>query len=160
MTHEASIQTLKRNVLRKNKTIDILVNNAGVYVHKSLPEQTLKEMDDQVKVNLLGPLHVTHAFLPHVNECIINIASEAGRNAYPRMPVYCATKWGVRGFTKALAIDHPDLRFYAVNPDTTATRMTHFHGMSPAKVARVVVGAAKGKYPVKSGSDLNVIDLV
>ncbi|MFH0970462.1 MAG: SDR family oxidoreductase [Candidatus Diapherotrites archaeon] len=157
---EGSIQQLKRNVLKKRKKIDVLVNNAGIFVHKPLLEHPMESIEEEVFVNLLGPIRVTKIFLPFVKECIVNVASEAGRNAYPKMSVYCATKFGVRGFTKGMAIDYPQIRWYAVNPDYTATRMTHYKGMKPSKVGNIIVNAAKGKYSVKNGSDLNVIQLV
>ena len=68
----------------------------------------------------------------------------------------CATKFGLRGFTQALALEVPALDVYSVNPDYIATRMTDFVGRSPEEVAQVVVNAAKGVYALQSGSDINV----
>jgi NAD(P)-dependent dehydrogenase (short-subunit alcohol dehydrogenase family) len=153
---EKSIQQFKKNVLKKRKKIHVLVNNAGIFVHKPLLENTIPRIEEEVKTNLLGPIRVTRAFLSQGVECVINIASEAGLQAYPRMPVYCATKFGVRGFTRGMAIDYPTIRWYAVNPDYTATRMTHFKGMPPSSVGKIVVEAAQGNIPVKNGYDVNV----
>jgi len=157
---ESSIQRFKKMVLKKRKRIHILVNNAGIFSHQPLLENTIPRIEEEVKTNLLGPIRVTKAFLPHIQECVVNIASEAGLQAYPRMPVYCATKFGVRGFTRGMAIDYPNLRWYAVNPDVTATRMTHFKGMHPSEVGKIVVDAAKGKILVKNGYDVNVLQWI
>ena len=153
---EKSIRRFVRDVLKKRKKIDVLVNNAGIFIHQPLLAHTTADIGEEVGVNLLGPIRITHALLAHVNECVVNVASEAGRNAYPRMPVYCATKFGVRGFTKGMAIDYPHIRWYVVNPDYTATRMTHFKGMNPSEVARVIRDVVKGTILMKNGGDVNV----
>ena len=73
------------------------------------------------------------------------------------MSVYCATKFGVRGFTQALAAELPvGIRTYCVNPDTTATRMTNYQGKNPKKVAEVIVLAAEEKLNKKSGDDIDI----
>jgi 3-oxoacyl-[acyl-carrier protein] reductase len=87
---------------------------------------------------------------------IINIASGAGQTGFAELTAYCATKFGVRGFTQALAEEVTKIKVYAVNPDMTATRMTDFQGRPPEQVAQVVLNTAKGMYNVPSGSDINV----
>jgi short-subunit dehydrogenase len=84
------------------------------------------------------------------------MASQTGFAGYADLSTYCSTKWGVRGFTQALALELPGLKIYAVNPGLTATRMSDFQGMPPEQVALVVLNLAKGKYRLTSGSDVNV----
>ena len=158
VTDNDSIRKAVKQVKAKFEAIDILVNNAGVIAWKRLEEQSANDIEGQIRTNLEGLIKITRECLPILKGVIVNIASGAGLEGYEELTTYCATKWGVRGFTKALAKEHPNLKVYAVNPGTTATRMTGFKGMAPAKVAEVVLDAARRKYGLKSGSDVNVWD--
>jgi len=138
--------------------IDILVNNAGVSVWKPLKKQTLADIENQIRTNLEGLIKMTWICLPHVKDMIINIASGAGQTGFAELAPYCATKFGVRGFTQALAQEISKPKIYAVNPDMTKTRMTGFQGRPAEEVAQIVLNTAKGKYRKSSGSDINVWD--
>jgi NAD(P)-dependent dehydrogenase (short-subunit alcohol dehydrogenase family) len=90
---------------------------------------------------------------------IINIASMAGHEGYATLVPYCGTKFGVRGFTKALAEELPKrIRTYVVNPCMTATRMTDFEGVLPEHVADIIVRTAKETLRKKSGDDVDIPD--
>jgi len=89
---------------------------------------------------------------------IINIASGAGQRGFAELAPYCATKFGVRCFTQAIAQEMTRPKIYAVNPDMTKTRMTGFQGRPAEEVAQIVLNTAKGKYRKSSGSDINVWD--
>jgi len=153
-----SMATAVDSVVGKFGRIDILINNAGVVVWKPLKKQDLIDIEDQIRTNLEGLIKMTRICLPHVRKMIINIASGAGQTAFAELAPYCATKFGVRGFTQALAQEISGLKIYAVNPDMTKTRMTGFQGRPPEEAARVVLYTAKGRYRKKSGSDINVLD--
>ena len=153
---EESIRRCVDAVVAAFGRIDILVNNAGTLTWTYLRNQSYDDIKNQVRTNLEGAIMMTKACLPHVTETIINIGSIAGMNGLEELTVCCATKFGLRGFTQALAKEVPTINVYSVNPDYIATRMTDFVGRSPEEVARVVVGAAKGVYAVPSGSDINV----
>lgn len=87
--------------------IDILFNNAGFgrldWLENLDPE---RDIETQVRVNLLGVIHTTRAVLPHMlarrQGQILNMASAAGLIPAPLYTVYAATKFGVRAFTDAL----------------------------------------------------------
>jgi 3-oxoacyl-[acyl-carrier protein] reductase len=153
-----SISNTVDAVVRTFGKIDILINNAGVAVWKPLIEQDLAYIEDQIRINLEGLIKMTRTCLPHVNDMIINIASGAGQSGFAELAPYCATKFGVRGFTQALAEEISKPKVYAVNPDMTKTRLTGFRGRPPGQVAEVVLNTAKGKYRKSSGSDINVWD--
>ena len=101
--------------------LDILVNNAGL-----MREGTVLEMDEAdwaatLQVNLTAPYLLTKAALPHLIEAegaIVNIGSIEGLGSNPRHPAYCASKAGLHGLTRAVAVDHgPDgVRCNAVAP--------------------------------------------
>lgn len=157
---DASIKTAVRQVVDRYGKISILINNAGVIVWRRLEEQEFDDIASQIRTNLEGLIKVTKECLPFVQDTIINMASGAGLTGYADLTVYCATKWGVRGFTKSLAEELPKIKVYVVNPGAIATRMTDFRGMAPEKVAEVVFNLASGRYRLKSGSDVNIWDYV
>ena len=103
---------------------------------------------------------MTKACLKHTEDVIVNIASGAGKTGYAELAVYCATKFGTRGFTQSMAEEVSKPKFYCVNPGTTATRMTNFKGVAPERVAEVILKTVKGEYKVKSGSDVDVWNFV
>ena len=161
---EKSIKECVEKVVDKFGAIDILVNNAGVISWKNFVEQNSKEIDFQINTNLIGLIKMTKAVLPYMQEqnesMIINIASGAGKTAHKGLSTYCATKFGVRGFTQTLALELPKIKIYSVNPGLTATKMTNFKGMDPRKVGEVIVNTAKEKYKIESGGDVDVWEYV
>jgi NAD(P)-dependent dehydrogenase (short-subunit alcohol dehydrogenase family) len=90
--------------------LDVLVNNAGI-AGPTLPiEKTpLDEWYRTLNVNLNGTFHCTRLAVPMLaksdNARLINISSVAGRLGYPLRSAYAATKWGLIGLTKSLAME-------------------------------------------------------
>ena len=87
--------------------IDIVVANAGVGAYGPFLELTREHLDEMLDVNLKGTLYAIRAALPHMlgrDGDVITLASEAGRRGLPNEAVYCASKFGQVGFTRAL--DH------------------------------------------------------
>jgi len=88
--------------------LDILVANAGVGAYGPFLDLDLDWLDEMVDVNLKGTIYAVRAALPHLLESgeadIVTLASEAGRRGLPNEAVYCASKFGQVGFTRAL--DH------------------------------------------------------
>jgi NAD(P)-dependent dehydrogenase (short-subunit alcohol dehydrogenase family) len=89
--------------------LDVLVNNAGIAHYGWFTEQGPKEFNDQIDINLRGV--VLGAYLGHERlkntpgSRLINIASAAGLSGSPRLAVYSATKFAVRGLSEALDIE-------------------------------------------------------
>lgn len=158
--NDQSIKKAKEEIENIQKNIDILINNAGVIYWKKFVDQTNEEIEAQLRTNLEGLIKFTKAMLPLVRDAVINISSGAGRHAYSDLTVYCATKFGVRGFTQALSQEQPGLNIYCVNPTLTATQMTNFTGMDPKLVAKVILKTAKNEYNVEPGGDINVWEKV
>jgi 3-oxoacyl-[acyl-carrier protein] reductase len=87
--------------------IDIVVANAGVGAYGPFLDLSREHLDEMVDVNLKGTLYAIRAALPHMlgrEGDVITLASEAGRRGLPNEAVYCASKFGQVGFTRAL--DH------------------------------------------------------
>ena len=89
--------------------IDILVNNAGIMFERTVSEIQPEEWDLMLAVNLRAPLFLAQAALPQMRErgggSIINIGSIEGLGANPDHVAYCASKAGVHGLTRAMAVD-------------------------------------------------------
>src|SRR3989344_7172528 len=154
--NERSIRRAARETVRRFGRISVLINNAGVNVMKPLRMQSFREIDMQLEVNLGGLMKLTKLLLPHIDGTIINIARRGGKIAKPSMTAYCATKFGVRGFTQSLALEEPALRVLSVNPDRVATRMVGFRGRPPRDVARIVADVLDGKRTAASGADIDL----
>jgi len=155
VTSDTSIDNLYRFCHKHVGQVDILVNNAAVISWKTLEQQSDAEIDLQIKTNLVGLIKVTKKFLPIVSTAIVNVASKMGKFTRPDLPVYCATKFAVRGFTQALAQAHPELLVCSVNPDLTATPMTNYKGRAPSDVSRIIYEVVSEKN-IPSGSDVDV----
>ena len=87
--------------------IDIVVANAGVGAYGPFLTLSLEHLDEMIDVNLRGTLYAIRAALPHMlgrEGDVVTLASEAGRRGLPLEAVYCASKFGQVGFTRAL--DH------------------------------------------------------
>jgi 3-oxoacyl-[acyl-carrier protein] reductase len=86
--------------------LDILVANAGVGSYGSLLDLKQEHLEEMIDVNLKGTLYLVRAGLPHLIERgegdIVTLASEAGRRGIPGEAVYCASKFGQVGFTRAI----------------------------------------------------------
>jgi meso-butanediol dehydrogenase/(S,S)-butanediol dehydrogenase/diacetyl reductase len=89
-------------------SLDVLVNNAGIMFERSVSEITIAEWDTMIAVNLRAPVFLTQAALPHLRRSggsVINIGSIEGLGANPEHAAYSASKGGVHGLTRALAVD-------------------------------------------------------
>ena len=159
-TDNDNIKKGVEEVVEKFGHIDILINNAGVIGWEKFENESFDEIEGQLSTNLEGMIKMTSASFPQIKEGIINIASRAGHLPYPGRAVYCATKHGVVGFTKSLALEYPDLRIFTVSPGAVKTEMWNFDsGIDPAKIAEMIVKGWKGEVPLKDG-DLNLWEIM
>jgi 3-oxoacyl-[acyl-carrier protein] reductase len=156
----ASRKTFITQLAAHHARVDILINNAGVLVRKPLQLQTEEEIDWQIETNLSGPIKLTQALLPYGLTLVINVASDLSKYGLPDFSVYCASKFGLRGFTQALAQEQQALRVLCVNPDKTGTEMNAGQGRKAEVPAEIVFKAAQGLYPVATGGDVDVRELV
>ena len=91
-------------------TIDILMNNAGkAKGFDPIHEGHLEHWDEMIDTNVKGLLYVTRAVTPGMvargHGHVINVASTAGKEVYPKGNVYCATKFAVDALTKSMRLD-------------------------------------------------------
>ena len=87
--------------------LDIVVNNAGYGHFGTVEEISEQEARAQIETNLFGALWVTQAALPFLREQrgghIVQVSSIGGISAFPTVGIYHASKWGLEGFSQALA---------------------------------------------------------
>ena len=128
--------------------VDVLVNDAGIALRRRVTEMSDADWDRVLAVNLHGPFYLTRRCVPRMVERrwgrVVNVSSISGRLGTPGMAAYCASKWGLNGFTQALAAEvrEGNVLVAAVLPGSTDTDMLKGSGwapdMTPAEVARVV----------------------
>src|SRR3989440_2417099 len=89
--------------------IDVLVNNAGNFYAGFFEEISPEDFRAQVETNLFGPVNVTRAVLPVMRAqrsgLVITISSLAGIVGQEFVSAYCASKFGIEGWTEALALE-------------------------------------------------------
>src|SRR5215510_3061929 len=106
--------------------LDILINNAGVGSHGSVEQTSPDQWNATIETNLSGVFYCCREALPLMKGCggyIINIGSLAGKNAIPGMAAYCASKFGLIGFTEALMqeVRYEHIRVSYVMPGSVNT---------------------------------------
>lgn len=110
--------------------LSILVNNAGILAYGGVGQVSRETFRHVLDVNLVGQLNGIQAALPSLRRgqdpIVVNVSSTAGLIGYAGIAAYVASKWGVRGLTKAAALDlAPDgIRVVSVHPGPIATPMT------------------------------------
>ncbi len=108
----ASIDNAFAKIDKKVKHIDFLVNCAGRALTKEFEKVTREEIMDVFGINLKGNIYVAQEvykrMLPQKSGHIVNVISTSGLKAREMETIYCASKWGLRGFTESLALAaHP-----------------------------------------------------
>jgi NAD(P)-dependent dehydrogenase (short-subunit alcohol dehydrogenase family) len=107
VTQSSSITDLLLAAETRFGPISVWINNAGLARHRWIQDYTESEIDLMLNVNLkgtiLGSQAALRSMIPQKTGHIINIISTASLRGIPSETVYCAAKWGVRGFTQGLA---------------------------------------------------------
>jgi len=107
-TDPASSPCLIDEVIKRCSRLDILVNNAGLMTEETVEESSLDSWERTLSVNLTTPFLLIKHAMPHLKGggVIVNIGSIEGLGSNPRHPAYCASKAGLHGLTRAIAVDH------------------------------------------------------
>lgn len=104
----AGIPALARELVDLLGTIDALVNNAGTFLESDLIEIQDEQLRHILEVNLVAPFALTRELLPALRATtgrIVNVASTSGLQGYAQQAGYCASKAGLLGLMRALAIE-------------------------------------------------------
>lgn len=108
-TDPASAADAVAAVVRRAGRLDVLVNNAGVMQEALVEDMSLADFERTLAVNLTSPFMLIKAALPHLRKvggAIVNVGSIEGLGSNPKHAAYCASKAGLHGLTRAVAIDH------------------------------------------------------
>src|SRR3984885_5482246 len=107
VTDRAAAFAAVRQAHQRFGRLDVVVNNAGYGQFGMVEEISEAEIRAQLETNVLGALWVTQAALPFLREQggghIIQVSSIGGISAFPTVGIYHASKWGLEGFSQALA---------------------------------------------------------
>ena len=109
--------------------IDILINAAGINQLRLFVEQEDSAIEQMIATNLTGTIMLCHALLPLLQKkaqaAVINIGSTFGSIGYPGFSAYCASKFGLRGFSEALRRELADsgVEVSYIAPRATATAL-------------------------------------
>lgn len=176
LTHAADVETAHGRV-------DLVVNNAGTALAARVVEQEIDDVDHVLDVNLRGVVHGTQAFLPALQRApagrLVNLSSVFGLVPMPYNSAYAASKFGVRAYTEALAMElemaGSPVAVTCVHPGGVATRIAQnartargneqlvaeFHRllrMPPARAARIILRAvARRRRRVLVGADARLL---
>jgi NAD(P)-dependent dehydrogenase (short-subunit alcohol dehydrogenase family) len=102
----AEVQGLASRCATELGMPDIVVNNAGIFEIAYMHEMSVDMFTRMIQINLVGPFHIVHAFLPSMRERgrghIVTIGSTSDRNIHPENGAYSAAKFGLRGMHEVL----------------------------------------------------------
>lgn len=143
-------QILIENVLAEFGTIDILINNAGITKDNLLMRMSEADFDKVIEINLKSVFNMTKAvqktMLKNRKGSIINMSSVVGVKGNAGQTNYAASKAGMIGFTKSVALElgSRNIRCNAIAPGFIETEMT-------AKLNEDVVQGWRDGIPLKRG---------
>ena len=131
---------------RELGAIDILVNNAGIGIFRSAAQLSVSDWQTTLETNLSGVFYCCRELLQRaVNRTsayVINIGSLAGRNPFAGGAAYNASKFGLRGFSEALMLDHryDNVRVTHIMPGSVDTQFSPGAERSNWKIAPYDIG--------------------
>jgi NAD(P)-dependent dehydrogenase (short-subunit alcohol dehydrogenase family) len=107
VTDKAAVDAAVQQAHEHFGRLDVVVNNAGYGLFGTVEEVSEEQARAQIETNLFGALWVTKAALPYLRAQgsghIVQVSSIGGVHAFPTVGLYHASKWGLEGFSQALA---------------------------------------------------------
>jgi NAD(P)-dependent dehydrogenase (short-subunit alcohol dehydrogenase family) len=144
VSQESQVQTLKEQIQSEFGRVDILINNAGMMLRKALLECTLEEWRHVIETNLTSAFLMCRSFAPMMRGRgygrIINIASTLSHVALPGRSAYAASKAGLLGLTRTLALElAPDnITVVSISPGPFATELAAPLAKDPVLNAQIL----------------------
>lgn len=125
--NKLNIENIVIAVCEQFGSIDILVNCSGLAIASTVEECMEEDWDTVINTNLKGTFLFSQAVLPSMKAqktgYILNIASQAAKRGYPMVASYCASKFGILGFSDALQqeVKADGIRVHCLNPGLIQT---------------------------------------
>jgi len=152
VTDEQQVAGLAEKVLERFGPPHILINNAGINIRKNVPEFTLQEWNSVIATNLTSAFLMCRSFVPHMRGQgygrIINMTSIMSHVSLPGRAAYSASKAGLLGFTRALALElaAEGICVTAISPGPCATEMNLPLINDPEKNAQFLASIPVGRW--------------
>src|SRR5205085_8506410 len=152
VTDEQQVLQLERDVTAHFGGVHILINNAGTNIRKSIPEFTLEDWHTVMDTNLTSAFLLCRSFIPHMKGSgygrIINMTSIMSHISLPGRAAYSASKTGLLGFTRALALElaSEGITAIAISPGPFATEMNATIINDPEKNAQCISKIPLGRW--------------
>jgi NAD(P)-dependent dehydrogenase (short-subunit alcohol dehydrogenase family) len=130
ITDQTELNKLKRHFKENSLQINSLINVAGVSLPKQNAQSEINRFSLTINNNLTAIFNVTQLVIPYfskVNSSIVNISSINSTLGFPDNPGYVASKSGISGLTRAMAVDYSEfgIRVNSIAPGYFHTQMTH-----------------------------------
>lgn len=136
LTDLRQITAAVAHTIHKFGRIDVLVNNAGIGVLGAAEAYSDEQVHNQLKINLCAPIALTRAVLPHMRQQrsgrVLQISSIGGRIGSPALTIYQAAKFGLTGFSEALAREVKPLGIWVTSVEPGGLRTGIFADMASA----------------------------
>lgn len=124
-----NVEAQARAIAQQHPDLDMLVNCAGLNLFSASASAAADAVSNLLDVNLKGTILLTQALLPFLlkrpQAAIVNVGSTFGSIGYPGFAAYCASKFGLRGYSEALRreLATTSVKVFYVAPRATATEM-------------------------------------
>ena len=147
--YEDCEKLVKAAVEHFGRKIDVLVNNAGITNNAAFCELPREKYMAVLETNLLSAFHMCHFVVPYMVEanegCVISTSSIGGLMGVANQADYCASKAGLIGMTRALAMEFgkQDIRFNCICPGMIWTDM--LRGVNQEEVAALATAIPQGR---------------
>ena len=140
VTKHEEIDKAFDRIFNEHERADVLVNNAGFGLFGSIEALEPEEWNRLIATNLTAAFLCTRRVVPGMKAArrgtIVNVASIAGKRGFKSGSAYCASKFGLNGFSEALVeeLREEGIRVCSINPGSTDTEFFDRAGIEPKKL--------------------------
>ncbi len=188
ISEESEVQSMVQKIIDHFGKVDLLFNNAGVTIARfDVAEMPSKWWHWLNNINFHGPMYCTKHFLPHILKSdaghIVNVSSAYGLAGVYGRSAYCASKFGIRGFSEALHLEliNSKVGVTLVYPGSIQTNIaSHSRAwnnpkekekaravqakaskISPSKAAKIIIrGIRRNKVRILIGAEVKALDFM